>query len=149
MKIDQAANTVIGLIKVGTRKLFINSANGTIKEISPLCVLDFYVHESVQRGGQGKAIFEEMLAREGNIHPCKIAYDRPSPKLVGFLAKHYKLKSYVPQNNNYIVFNAYWDPNPPSIYKPLQAPAPQSEASRQAAMVAALDALTLNQGPMA
>ena len=45
---------VIGLIKVGARKLFIRGDNGKINEITPLCVLDFYVHESVQRGGMGK-----------------------------------------------------------------------------------------------
>lgn len=43
--------TVIGLLKVGLKKLFIRNEYGAIKEISPLCVLDFYVHESVQRGG--------------------------------------------------------------------------------------------------
>ena len=145
---------MIGLLKVGSRKLFIRSENGQIKEIVPLCVLDFYVHESVQRGGQGKALFEEMLCREGNVHPAKLAYDRPSPKLIGFLGKHYGLRNYVPQNNNFIVFNQYWDPAPPkALYQPLavptQAPAAQNEAGRQAAALAALDALTLNQGPIA
>ena len=62
-----------------------------------------------------------MLAREGNVHPAKLAYDRPSPKLVGFLSKHYGLKNYVPQNNNFIVFSQYWDPNP-TIYKPFVPP---------------------------
>ena len=44
-------NKVIGLLKVGVKKLFIRNECAAIKEISPLCVLDFYVHESVQRGG--------------------------------------------------------------------------------------------------
>ena len=30
---------------------------GSIKELKPLCVLDFYVHESVQRGGIGKVTY--------------------------------------------------------------------------------------------
>ena len=89
------SNQVIGLIKVGARKLFIRSENGKLNEITPLCVLDFYVHESVQRGGMGKQIFEEMLAREA-IRPEKMGYDRPSEKLIGFLRKHYGLKNYVP-----------------------------------------------------
>ena len=46
-KVDKQANAVIGLLKVGSRKLFITSESGQIREISPLCVLDFYVHESV------------------------------------------------------------------------------------------------------
>ena len=66
-------------------------------------MLDFYVHENVQRGGYGKTIFEYMRRREG-VPPEKMAYDRPSEKLIGFLAKHYGLKNYVPQNNNYVVF---------------------------------------------
>lgn len=75
-----------------------------------MCVLDFYVHESMQRGGHGKAIFEKML-QEQHIGPEKLAYDRPSEKLLGFLAKHYGLKKYVPQNNNFVVFDAYWQQN--------------------------------------
>ena len=98
---------VIGLIKIGSRKLFIRNESGQIKEITPICVLDFYVHESVQRGGQGKQIFEKMLQVEG-VKPEKLAYDRPSPKLIGFLKKHYGLSNYVPQNNNYVVFSAYF-----------------------------------------
>ena len=54
-------NKVLGLLKVGVKKLFIRNELGAIKEISPLCVLDFYVHETVQRSGQGKYIFEKML----------------------------------------------------------------------------------------
>ena len=75
--------------------------------MSPLCVLDFYVHESVQRGGHGKALFETMLKNE-NVNPRKLAYDRPSAKLKGFVAKHYGLKSHVTQNNNFVVFDDYF-----------------------------------------
>ena len=46
--------TVIGILKTGKRNLFIRNDFGTIKEIKPVCLLDFYVHESVQRGGYGK-----------------------------------------------------------------------------------------------
>jgi GNAT acetyltransferase, Mec-17 len=52
-----------------------------------------------------------MLQKE-NTEPRLIAYDRPSPKLFGFLKKHYGLSSHVPQNNNYVVFNAYWEVAP-------------------------------------
>ena len=47
-------NCVIGLLKIGTKQLFINDALGKYKKITPLCVLDFYVHESQQRSGYGK-----------------------------------------------------------------------------------------------
>ncbi len=32
-----------------------------LKECTPLCALDFYVHESCQRSGYGKLLFETML----------------------------------------------------------------------------------------
>lgn len=43
-----------------------------------------------------------------NIYPEKIAYDRPSDKLIKFLAKHYHLRDYIPQNNNFVIFNEYF-----------------------------------------
>ena len=49
-----------------------------------------------------------MLQAEG-VKPEKLGYDRPSEKLLGFLAKHYGLKRYVPQNNNYVVYSAYFE----------------------------------------
>lgn len=51
-------NSVIGFLKIGIKKLFIHNDLGIIKEISPLCVLDFYVHESQQRTGIGQVIFK-------------------------------------------------------------------------------------------
>jgi hypothetical protein len=44
-----------------------------------------------------------------NVLPLNLAYDRPSPKLIGFLSKHYGLSQYVTQNNNFVVFNEYFD----------------------------------------
>merc|ERR1719333_1546491 len=40
---------VIGFLKVGPKKLFIEHRG--MVEMTPLSVLDFYIHESVQRGG--------------------------------------------------------------------------------------------------
>ena len=75
--------------------MFIRSIAGAYLEIKPLCVLDFYVHESCQRSGLGKLLFEKMLKNEGK-QPEELAYDRPSPKLLGFLKKHYGLSQYSP-----------------------------------------------------
>ena len=80
---------------------------GKVKEFTPQCVLDFYVHESVQRKGFGKEQFESMQGYEQSV-PAKIAYDRPSPKLIGFLRKYYNLSNYIPQNNNFVVFQEYF-----------------------------------------
>ena len=48
-----------------------------------------------------------MLAQM-NSKPALIAYDRPSHKLMGFLAKHFNLRNHVQQNNNYVVFDDYY-----------------------------------------
>ncbi|KAM3139727.1 hypothetical protein pb186bvf_008185 [Paramecium bursaria] len=103
-----ASKLCLGFIKVGKKNLFYRDFNGNIKELQPICVLDFYVHESVQRGGIGKILFEEMLKAEG-IQANKLAYDRPSPKLLGFLKKHYNLCKYIPQNNNYVIYSQYFE----------------------------------------
>ena len=92
--IKAVGNTCIGILKVGSKRLFVRNSTGDIIEMSPLSVLDFYVHESVQRGGHGKEIFQQMLQSEG-VEPKKLAYDRPSIKLKSFLAKHYNLRNYV------------------------------------------------------
>lgn len=34
---------------------------GVLHEVEPVCILDFYVHESQQRKGFGKVLFEEVL----------------------------------------------------------------------------------------
>eukprot|EP00983_Pelagomonas_calceolata_P114925 1160141-Pelagomonas_calceolata.AAC.6 len=85
---------------------------------------------------------QHFLAVE-NQHPGNLAYDRPSPKLLAFLSKHYGifkvaasavagehlgetllsyfgslvfvaagLRGYIPQNNNFVVYNVYWSLNP-------------------------------------
>ena len=98
-----------GYLKIGYKKLFISTEFGEIKEINPLCVLDFYVTEEVQRQGIGKKLFDLMLEDTG-ARPEKIAYDRPSEKLLKFLGKHFGLKRYLPQNNNFVVFSQYFSP---------------------------------------
>lgn len=88
-----SGGSAMGLLKVGYKKLFITvslpvaaarragpsgprPSRATLAlpqdrfarmhELEPLCVLDFYVHESLQRRGVGKAMFEAMLkARAG------------------------------------------------------------------------------------
>ena len=53
--------TVIGILKIGHKKLFVYTNHGNVHEMEPLCVLDFYVHESRQRMGCGRKLFDYML----------------------------------------------------------------------------------------
>ena len=100
-------NKVLGFIKVGTKKLFLRDRNFNYHEVNALCVLDFYVHESIQRRGIGKQLFDYMLKFEKKI-PSELAYDRPSPKLLSFLKKYFGLNDFVPQSNNYVVFDEFF-----------------------------------------
>eukprot|EP00736_Rhodelphis_marinus_P006977 Rmarinus@m.17893 len=106
--VDTSRNNVLALIKIGFKKLFIRDRAGNYAEIEPLCVLDFYVHESCQRRGCGLELFTKMLEDQG-ISAVKLGYDRPSPKLLSFLSKHFSLRDFDPQANNYVVFRQYFD----------------------------------------
>lgn len=53
--------SVIGFLKVGAKHLYVYDSHGQVHERTPLCLLDFYVHESKQRSGYGKKLFEVML----------------------------------------------------------------------------------------
>jgi GNAT superfamily N-acetyltransferase len=59
---------VVGFLKVGRKKLYVFDAAGAHHEMQPLCVLDFYVHESKQRMGCGKALYEHMLRVSVSAH---------------------------------------------------------------------------------
>lgn len=100
--------TIFGYIKTGRKKLFMTTQMGRFEEIEPVCVLDFYVHESSQRIGIGRALYEAVLEGEHQA-PATMAYDRPSPKLLAFLKRHYGLSEYIPQANNFVVYKQYWD----------------------------------------
>lgn len=100
---------VRGLIRVGKRQLFLRRrSDSDYIQLSPLCVLDFYVCENLQRSGEGKALFEHMRLHEG-VDAASLGYDRPSPKFLGFLRKHYGLSSYTPQSNFFVLFDEYWN----------------------------------------
>ncbi|RZC40788.1 mediator of RNA polymerase II transcription subunit 26 [Asbolus verrucosus] len=102
---------VTGMLKTGKKGLYVFDRNGQHYQVSPPCVLDFYVHESRQRTGLGKRLFEHMLQTE-NIEPVKMAIDRPSDKFLGFLNKHYTLSNPVKQMNNYVVFDGFFPSSP-------------------------------------
>ena len=53
--------------------------HGHQHEVKPLCVLDFYVVEEMQRKGCGKKLFE-FMTHDQNVKPQQLAIDRPSAK---------------------------------------------------------------------
>jgi len=109
---NQGRGTVIGLLKVGKKNLFLLDGGGAQKQVYPMCILDFYVHESRQRLGCGRVLFEAMLADQKVVHPRFLAIDRPSPKLLGFFRKHYNLTKIVHQVNHYVIFEGFFTDRP-------------------------------------
>eukprot|EP00040_Diaphanoeca_grandis_P003763 m.25819 g.25819 ORF g.25819 m.25819 type:complete len:275 (-) comp15178_c0_seq1:243-1067(-) len=106
-KVEGSKMIALGFIKVGTKKLFLYDSAGKIHEIETTCVLDFYVHESCQRTGYGKNLFDYMLEAESK-QAWQLPIDRPSEKFLNFLKKHFNLRSYTPQSNKYVVFREYF-----------------------------------------
>jgi alpha-tubulin N-acetyltransferase 1 len=118
-----STSTLIGYIKTGNKSLWMldyrTPKKGLEKCDSVLSVLDFYVDENLQRGGYGRQVFELMLddirssnalSSSGDVPVERLlAYDKPSEKMVPFLAKHYGLKDGELQSNNYVVYNEFWD----------------------------------------
>ncbi|MCL4151557.1 UNVERIFIED_CONTAM: hypothetical protein GTU68_067052 [Idotea baltica] len=49
------------MLKIGRKKLFLMDENQVTREVAPMCVLDFYIHESRQRRGYGRKLFDYML----------------------------------------------------------------------------------------
>lgn len=105
---NNGKGSCVGILKVGCKRLFVYDHRGIQHEMEPMCVLDFYVHESRQRMGVGKKLFEFFL-QDQKINPKHIAIDKPSFKFSSFLNKHYNLKAVVPQVNNFVVFEGFFD----------------------------------------
>ncbi|KAM4539670.1 alpha-tubulin N-acetyltransferase 1 isoform 3-T3 [Odontesthes bonariensis] len=137
---------VVGFLKVGYKKLFLLDRHGVHVEAEPLCVLDFYVAENLQRYGHGLELFDFMLQHK-SLKPVLMAYDRPSPKFLSFLGKHYCLTQSVPQVNNFVVFDGFFlnkavvrqeqrtrpwpfaPPHSPQLYRPLSVESSPSRAT--------------------
>eukprot|EP00913_Durusdinium_trenchii_P001992 g1842.t2 len=122
---DYVASEVAPPAQVGRKRLFVEApfaasdwadVRNAFQEIQPLCALDFYIHERYQRSGFGRQLFDAMLAHERSSPERAtsgagrelLGYDRPSPKLLSFLSKHYGLRKYKPQNNNFVVYDDFW-----------------------------------------
>lgn len=98
---------VVGMIRTGKKRLFLSDVFGNQHECQPLCILDFYVHESKQRSGFGRKLFDFMIQQE-KIVAHQLAIDRPSPKFVNFLKKHFQLENPLNQINKFVIFQSFF-----------------------------------------
>ncbi|XP_047414197.1 alpha-tubulin N-acetyltransferase 1 isoform X7 [Sciurus carolinensis] len=142
---------IIGFLKVGYKKLFVLDDREAHNEVEPLCILDFYIHESLQRHGHGRELFQHMLQKE-RVEPHQLAIDRPSQKLLKFLNKHYNLETTVPQVNNFVIFEGFFAHQHPPARKlpPKRAEGdikPYSSSDREFLKVAVEPPWPLNRAP--
>ncbi|XP_033622244.1 alpha-tubulin N-acetyltransferase 1 isoform X2 [Fukomys damarensis] len=142
---------IIGFLKVGYKKLFVLDDREAHNEVEPLCILDFYIHESLQRHGHGRELFQYMLQKE-RVEPHQLAIDRPSQKLLKFLNKHYNLETTVPQVNNFVIFEGFFAHQHPPARKlpPKRAEGdikPYSSSDREFLKVAVEPPWPLNRAP--
>ncbi|XP_008691127.1 alpha-tubulin N-acetyltransferase 1 isoform X3 [Ursus americanus] len=142
---------IIGFLKVGYKKLFVLDDREAHNEVEPLCILDFYIHESLQRHGHGRELFHYMLQKE-RVEPHQLAIDRPSQKLLKFLNKHYNLETTVPQVNNFVIFEGFFAHQHPPARKlpPKRAEGdikPYSSSDREFLKVAVEPPWPLNRAP--
>ncbi|THD25643.1 Alpha-tubulin N-acetyltransferase [Fasciola hepatica] len=105
---DLSENRILGILKSGRKRLFIHDKDGVCVETEPVCVLDFYVHESKQRQGCGRKLFDRMLHDEC-VSPRAVAIDSPSAKMLQFLQKHYGLTNPVFASNSYVIFPGFFE----------------------------------------
>ncbi|TMS37881.1 hypothetical protein L596_004721 [Steinernema carpocapsae] len=105
---EKDVSRLMGLLKVGRKKLFLYDNDRNTYEGELLCLLDFYVHHASQRKGHGKALFDFMLQSE-RAKVERMAFDSPTVTLLAFLNKHYDLHSAIWQNTNFVVFPQLFD----------------------------------------
>lgn len=103
-----AEGLVTGVLKVGLKDLYLFDEESKLScHKSTPSILDFYIHESHQRRGMGKRLFERMLAdQQWSVGKC--AVDRPSAMMRSFLAKHYGLVQAVPQPNKFVLYTDFF-----------------------------------------
>ncbi|XP_077283043.1 alpha-tubulin N-acetyltransferase-like isoform X2 [Arctopsyche grandis] len=98
---------VVGFLKLGEKRLFVTDGSEPAWPANIQCVLDFYICAKYQRHGWGRHLFEHAIENE-DIEPWNMAYDRPSEKLINFLAKYYRLTDVVEQPNRYVMYRDYF-----------------------------------------
>ena len=133
--LDDQDSMIVGFIKIGSRRLFLWDKMGVQHELKTVCLLDFFTYPNCQRKGYGKKMIDRLLKDE-NKGMEEIPIDKPSPLCLSFMKKHFGLSNFIPQNNNYVVFDQFWESptflnktvrNNQYCPKPLLTPNPKSK----------------------
>jgi len=81
-----SVSIVYGFLRTCRRKLYLINNDQKCTIASPVSVMDFFVHLSVQKQGYALVLFNNMLEAE-KVEPYQCAYDKPSASLLKFLHK--------------------------------------------------------------
>lgn len=122
---------VLGLLKVGFKQLFLRDEHSRLRQGRPLCLLDFYVHQSRQRQGWGRRLFDRMAETE-QVAASKLAIDQPSEKMLAFMERHFGLTEPLPQSNHFAVFPGFFE-------TPVEQPRPPEQVYTRARRPHSLD----------
>jgi len=103
---------VTGYIRLGQRTLYLSPdpVSVELQPFSVFCVLDFFIQNQCR--GNGNFLMQQILTSSPNLSPAKLAFDRPSAKLVPFLRKHFGLLDLVEQPNKFVISRQFF-----SLYK--------------------------------
>ncbi|KAL3073988.1 hypothetical protein niasHS_006242 [Heterodera schachtii] len=104
------SSRIYGYLKVvRDRRLYLVDGEGRQFVTTPLCVLDFFIHQSVQHQGKGAQLFRAMLKAEGDLGAHRCAFDKPSDEFLHFLARHFSLERPLWQPNSFVVFPSFFE----------------------------------------
>jgi alpha-tubulin N-acetyltransferase 1 len=106
--LDSDDKRAVGFVKIGPRNLFLWDRIGVQHEMKILCLLDFFTLPECQRKGFGKKMIDRVLA-DHHVEMHKLPIDRPSSLCLSFMKKQFGLSQYMPQSNNFVVFDEFWD----------------------------------------
>jgi alpha-tubulin N-acetyltransferase 1 len=107
----------LGFVKVGARNLFLWDRRGVQHEKKVLCLLDFFTFPSCQRKGHGRKMIDAMLD-DCSLQMKQVPIDRPSSLCLSFMKTHFGLTSFLPQSNNFVVFDEFWQEDAPLARDP-------------------------------
>ena len=122
--VSEDGQSALGFLRVGPKHLFLWDRAGGQHEYMILCLLDFFTYPSEQRKGYGRRMIDRMLA-DKHLMMQQMPIDRPSTLCLAFMKKHFGLKDYLPQSNNFVVFDQFWgsEPTPETRPSHLHGPA--------------------------
>jgi len=102
----------IGFLKIGFKDLYLFDSSGHRHfEEKTSVILDFFIHNSFQRRGCGKKLFDHML-KEEHLDIKKVCVDKPSTKMLSFLNKNYNLVETIEQGNNFVLYRGFFGKEP-------------------------------------